>query len=311
MIDKPSEHEIGIIDIIQILLNHKYLIVITSTIFFIFSLFYAMNASDIYKSETVLSPNFNEKNTTSLNALGPLNPFSGIISSTPSATKTSIGLEVLKSRKFFFNLLANNEILIPLMASKGWDSVNKKLILNESIFSSQKNTWNFNTNSEDGSPTNLQAYEKFTEDFEVEKNLESGLITLSYEHQSPVFAKKMLDLLVEEVNEVTRNEDVAQAEKSIDYLYVQINNTQLVELRVQLFELIQKEIETIMLSKSNSEYLFKIIDPPIISEQPIKPNRLLIILLGTFLGFFMGIFAVLVNHILKSNNFNEKNYQQR
>jgi len=51
-----------------------------------------------------------------------------------------------------------------------------------------------------------------------------------------------------------------------------------------------------MLAKATPEYLFKTIDPAVVPELRVKPNRSLIAALGVLLGGMLGVLLVLIRH---------------
>lgn len=57
-----------------------------------------------------------------------------------------------------------------------------------------------------------------------------------------------------------------------------------------------------MLAKSREEYSFKIIDPPVVPEERIKPKRRLIVMLGFIIGFFLAVFFAFGKNYIKQNS---------
>ena len=63
-----------------------------------------------------------------------------------------------------------------------------------------------------------------------------------------------------------------------------------------------------MLAASNEDYVFKIIDPPIASEERSKPNRALICIIGVLIGFLLAVLTIFIVEYRKISN-NEKKVQ--
>ena len=124
---------------------------------------------------------------------------------------------------------------------------------------------------------------------------------MGIEHYSPFIAKQWLDWIILEINDLSRNDDMEQAEKSIKYLKDEIRVTNLTEIKEGISELIQSQVEKIMLAKVTPEYLFKIIDPPYVSEIKSGPSRALICILGFLLGLISGVLFVIIRHLTTSN----------
>ena len=113
---------------------------------------------------------------------------------------------------------------------------------------------------------------------------------------SPLIAQQWVTWLVDDINQAVKDQDVEEANRSIDYLKEQVANTALADLQTMFFELIQSQTETVMLAQVRPEYVFKTIDPAVVPEEKSKPKRALICVLGTMLGGMLGVVLVLIRH---------------
>ena len=282
----------------------KVTIIITTSIAAIIAVMFALSQPDIYKAQALLSPVSSEGGGIGglASKFGGLASLAGV-SLGGSADKTTMGIEVLQSRQFFAKFMADNDVLVPLMAAKEWDRSANSLIINPDIYNVETNTWlREATAPRQPQPSVQEAYKKFKQIIAVSQNKETGLVTLSIEHYSPYIAKQWVDTLIVAINETIREQDVAQAERSISYLKQQIQTTQLAELQVGFFELIQSQTETIMLANASPEYLFKTLDPAVVPELKAKPKRPLIAVLGTMLGGMLGVLIVLVRYFSRKDD---------
>ena len=57
-----------------------------------------------------------------------------------------------------------------------------------------------------------------------------------------------------------------------------------------------------MLASIADEYLFSIIDKPIVAERKIAPNRVFISIIGAILGFIIGLTYVLMLTFFREEN---------
>ena len=89
------------------------------------------------------------------------------------------------------------------------------------------------------------------------------------------------------------NKDVQRAENSLKYLNSQINQTSIPELKQVMAQLIKNEQQTIMLSQASPEYVFKVIDKPIVPELKFEPKRAIICIVGTISGFIITLLITL------------------
>ena len=102
-----------------------------------------------------------------------------------------------------------------------------------------------------------------------------------------------------EINNKFRLEDKKKASLSIEFLSNQIKGTSISEIKQALSRLVQIETQKLMLIESNEEYVFKVLDPPIVKEKKSSPNRAIIYMVGFLIGLFIGMIYALLNHFFK------------
>ena len=85
-----------------------------------------------------------------------------------------------------------------------------------------------------------------------------------------------------------------EADLSIQFLSLEAKKTNSETLRSLFYALIKSNTEKKMLAYSRPDYVFRVIDPPIIPEKKSYPSRSLIIIVGAFIGLFLSISYVLV-----------------
>lgn len=259
---------------------------------------------DIYRSDALLAPN-NQERGGGLSALaaqyGGLASLAGINLNGGQADKTALGLEILKSRKFISEYIERHDILVPLMAARGWDTESGELIIDPDDYDADAGQWIRNVSPpRKNTPSLQEAYEEFMDILSVSQNKKSGFVIVSIEHHSPKVAKQWVDWLIEDLNASTMRQDVAEAEQAIEYLNEQIEMTSLADLQSVFFNLIEEQTKTVMLAKVTKEYLLKTLDPAVVPEKKIKPKRALLVILSTFLAFLFALVLVLVIQATKS-----------
>lgn len=295
-----DDDEIDLKELFQVLWQGKLTIILTIVVASTIAVGVALSMPNIYRSEALLAPVSAESG-----GLGNLaSKFGGLASlagvSLPGGgggDKTTTGLEVLKSRVFFADFMAKHDVLVPLMATKGWNASNNQLIIDEDVFNTSTQQWVREAKPPRGSKPSVQeAHEAFVKLLSVSQDKETGFVTIGIEHYSPYVAQQWINALIEMINETIKAQDVTQAQRSIDYLEAQIASTQLAELQAGFFEMIQSQTETIMLANASPEYLFKTLDPAVVPELKAKPKRALICVLGALLGGMLGVLWVLIRH---------------
>ena len=105
-----------------------------------------------------------------------------------------------------------------------------------------------------------------------------------------------MEKISEFIESSVRARDVADAERSIEFLKGQSAENSLVSLNEVFSNLIEEQTKTIVLAHASEEYLFQVIEPPIISELKSSPNRSLICFFGLVLSGILSVLFVLVRH---------------
>ncbi len=275
----------------------KWLILVITSVFAVASVFYALQLPDIYESEVTLAP-AEDGSLKVPGQLGGLAALAGVnLGGMGGGDKTSLALEILKSRDFIGQFIEKNDLYIPIMAARGWDRSSNQLILDPEIYDINTKKWVRKVKEPfQSKPSNLETIEAFKKSFSVNQDEKTGIIKLSFKHYSPYIAKNLAYKLVKDINEDMRAKDTSQAERSISYLNSKISQTNLVDLRVMLFSLIEEQTQKLLLANVREEYVFKTLDHAIVNENKTEPNRILICFLGFMTSFFLSSVIVLIRH---------------
>jgi len=267
-------------------------ITICFVIFFFLSLIYAYSLNNIYKSEAIytVTPDSNTQNIPGVSAIASLTGIN--FNGSPVENKAAVVQQTIVSRAFLKHLISFDHIHASIMVSEGYDSENKRLLLDEKKYNTSQKKW-ISTK-----PSLHQTHEHYIgEVLSVDNDPTAGFITISVSHVSPIFAKDLLELIAQEINQLMRLRDLKEASDSIEYLQEEAEQTKLIEIKESINELIKAQLETKMLSNVRKDYVLKPIEPPYLPEVKNSPNRMLILLIGAFVGFMIGFLLVLVRSI--------------
>ncbi|MCP3429109.1 Wzz/FepE/Etk N-terminal domain-containing protein [Opacimonas viscosa] len=300
-----ADDEIDLKELFTALWAGKKIIIGTTFIASVLAVVFALSMPNIYRSEALLAPVGADGGGMSglASKFGGLASLAGVSLPGGGGDKTTMGIEVLKSRAFFAEFVNKYPVMVDLMAAKGWNSGSNTVLINSDVYDVDNKEWLREVDApRTPEPSVQEAHEVFKGLLSVSQDKESSFVTISVEHFSPYVAKQWVDWLVQEINNTIREQDVAQAQRSIDYLKEQIQATQLADLQAGFFELIQSQTETIMLANASPEYLFKTLDPAVIPELKAKPKRALICVLGAMLGGMLGVLVVLIRHFTANEN---------
>ena len=302
-----NEDEIDLRELFSVIWQGKWLIIAITAVFAIGSVIYAINQPNIYKSEALLAPAESEQGG-GLAALagqfGGLASMAGInLSGGGGVDKTQMAIEVMKSRQFTSQFIQRHKILPDLMAIDKWNMSDNSITYDEELYNLSANTWVRVVNAPfKPEPSMPEAYKEFTKFVSVNSAKDTGMVTVSVEHQSPAVAQQWVTWLVEDINKVMKKRDVAEANRSSEFLTKQIASTNVADIRSILYKLIEEQAKTIMFAEVRDEYVFKTIDPALVPEEKAGPKRALICVLGTMLGGMLAVMIVLIRNFINKED---------
>lgn len=291
-----ADDEIDLRELWNVIWQGKWIIIATTFVFAVASVVYALSLPNIYKSEALLAPV--EENSGGgfaglTSQFGGLAGLAGVNLGGGANDKTSLALEILRSREFATYFIQKHDILIDLMAGKRWDFSSRKLILDNEIYDADDKAWVRKVSPPRTSkPSMLEAYKVFSDIFIVERDKKTLFINASVQFVSPVLAKTWLEWIVTDINLVMKKRDVEEAKNSIEYLNQELAKTSVADMKKMFYQLIEEQTKIIMFAEVREEYMFGYIDGPVIPELKIKPRRALICMLGSFLGGMVGVAIV-------------------
>lgn len=305
----PTDHsdEIDLRELFKALWKGKWIIIATTMVFAIGSVLYALSLPNIYKADTLLAPAESSDGgglAKMAGQLGGLASLAGInLGSGGQSSKTDLAVSVMKSRQFIDDFIQRHDLLVPLMAAKGWDLEHNKLILDEDIYNAETGEWLREPEGLRGAkPSAQEAFEEFsTRVLTVTQDQESGLYTVSVQHYSPYVAQQWVTWLTEDINQVMRERAIEETSKNLNYLETQLQKTAVADMQSTFYKLIEEQTKSRMLAEVQEEFIFKIVDPAVVPEEKASPKRALICVIGTLLGGILSVAFVLVMSALRRN----------
>lgn len=304
--DVFSKNPDDVIDLRQVwraIWRGKWIVLGSIVTFSVASVFLALSLPNIYKAQALLAPS-DDANGGGLSRmagqLGGLASLAGInLGSAAGANKVSFAIEVLQSREFIGKFIEKHSILPALMAVKSWDANGNELIYDADLYDPKSHIWVRKVDPPRiPQPSFWEAFKVFRSILSVAQDSETGFVTVSIEHRSPHVAKDWVELLVRDVNSVMKARDVAEAQRSVDYLQKQLHGVSVADMRTVFYQLIEEQMKTIMLAEVRDEYVFSTIDAAVVAEEKIRPKRALICLLGVILGGAAGLLIILSKSLI-------------
>ena len=297
------DDKIDFFELVQNLWEDKWLISAITGFAAVISVLVALWLPNIYQATTLLKPQNAESGMGGLaRQYGGLASLAGIsLPSGDGQSKTQLALEVLKSKKFAYQFATRHEILPALFAPESFDWETGALSLDNDVYDPAEGGWVREVDPpRTAAPSPEEVHTLWNETISVSEDKDSGFVSLSLKHRSPVYAKEWLDLLVVDINEALRSQDLAESERAVAYLEGQLKQTNVAEIRELLAGLLRSHMESRMMATVEPNYAFSVIDPPTVPELKSEPKRALICVLGTLLGGMLGVVFSLVRRALRS-----------
>lgn len=270
----------------KVLIDSRSFIFIFVSIVTLFSLAYSLSMDNIYRATSILVTTQGTAQSSSSSPAASLASLAGISLGPGDASndKGSQALKVLESRLFIINFLSSSDLIPEIMAEERWNSSTKTLSYS-SDFDPTSRTWLRNE------PREMDTYREFISNhLQVFKDIESGFISISVKHISPLHADIILRELIKGINNHMREIDLASADNAISYLTAQLQQTNINEIRNVLSNVIQDQIQTKMLANVNEEYIFRVLDPSRMPDRKFSPRRSAIIMIAFAISFFSVVF---------------------
>lgn len=283
----------GVIDYFRVNFVPIFSITLISALF---SIWFALSIVNEYRSTATLIPASmgEQSNQGTLSALGEM---AGLNTSGDGLANNLIGKELFKSQSFINKFFTENNLVVDLMAAKGWNQETDKLIIDEKIFSDGK--W---LRPSKGlikpEPSAEEIQMKFSSKFSYAQERDK-VILVTYVSYSPTNAQKVLSQIIQAVNNEVRQRDIAEAISSRDYLIQEFNETKQINVQTLIANLIEDEIKDIKLAEVKEDYVFTVVDTPSIPISRYGVPRSLICFLITLSGFFLSLVFVIIKNLYK------------
>jgi len=275
-----SDDEVSLLELWIILWRSRWLIIGVTAVFAALSIPYALMQEEWFSASTLLAP-AKERSTSGLTRqLGGLIGLAGV---TVGGGGNVEPLAILQSRDFLASFIEEQNLLKVLFSAQ-WDP--------------QTSSWL--VDSPEDEPDMRDAVEYFKKNIiSVGEDSVTGLVTLAVNWTDPELAAKWANLLVDRLNENLRDRELAEAEANVNYLQVELGETNIVTLQQSIGRLLEAELQKVMLARGNAEFAFRVIDRAQTPKTRFKPNRRLIVVLATFLGGMLSVLFVFTRHAFK------------
>jgi uncharacterized protein involved in exopolysaccharide biosynthesis len=242
----------------------------------------AVTTRNVYRAYTVLAPaSSGESGGLLKSVLGQAGGLASLIDiNAKDNDPTTEAIAVLQSRKFIQDFIVERNLL-PEIARNG--------------FQGEFGHW---LPGASRAPTLWRGYDYFKKHIlDVEKDKSTPLVTVRIDWSNREEAADWANDLVRRLNMQMRDRAIAEAEKSISYLNVELDKTSVLPLRESIYKLIENDIKQKTIANVRNDYVFRVVDPALVpdAKEKVKPYRAVYVITGVLSGFLLGVFALLMS----------------
>ena len=236
-----EDDRIDLQELFSFLWEGRKIIVISTTICFLSSIFLALSLNHYYKSTATLS--VIEAVSGGGGNIGGFAQMAGI-SIQQMGIKGPRFINTIRSRAFLKHLISIDENILPaLAAAENYDVESKKLVLNPEIYDAANKKWLI------PEPNYLKYYPTYMRMLYTDYHDMRRIIDLELQHISPKFAKEFLDIVIREGDKMLRDFDMQVSIDSLEYLNVELAETKLLNIKSSLNQMILSQMQTKMMTQ--------------------------------------------------------------
>ena len=293
--NQTFEDEIDLKELVGVLWKSKFLIISLTALISISSIIISLMMTNYYTSESVLIAR-DQQDSSSLSDFSGVASLVGVDLSGEGASVFKV-MEIIQSREFVRHLITFENVLPSLMAAESFDASSQQINFDPEIFDAESNTWTREPGVNGNTiPSYLEAHREYSDMLSIVKDKLTGLISIKFEHISPVFANDFLSLIIQEANNLNREIDVDATTKALAYLKGELSQTPQIEIKKSISKLIENQLETRMMASIYDDYILIPLEPPFVPDKKSRPIRSLIVILSTLIAGMLSVIYVLVNH---------------
>ena len=270
---EPPKPSVPIAKLIGVVLGGWRIWLVTGFVGGLIGVALALTMTREYRSSTVVSIDTQES------GLGS-GLMSGQLSGIASLAGLSLGgvnrrleyLAVLESRVLADRFIAENNLKLQFFA-KDWDATNKR-------WTSKK------------APTEDDAYRYFSSRVcSIDEDRRTSLVTVSMQWHDRNAAANWANQYIQRANDLLRARAMQEASSSLEFLDRELVKASSIEIRQAMFQLVEAQKKQQMLATVRKDFIFHIIDPPVVSavDEFVKPRRALIAMTCGFAGGALGV----------------------
>jgi LPS O-antigen subunit length determinant protein (WzzB/FepE family) len=141
------------------------------------------------------------------------------------------------------------------------------------------------------------------------KDRQTNFLTISIISNNPADAYNLLIKLKEDLQEYVRLKDIKDAERNIDGAINEIPKVNNLDAREAISNFIQNQVAKLLFAKNSKDYVFKVIENPVLPQKKDSPSRALLsaifLLFAVIIWLIHVMFAIYVFNKFPKVNFSK------
>jgi uncharacterized protein involved in exopolysaccharide biosynthesis len=281
MLDLGLEHRAdtgGLLALWQTLWRGKLLIIVASAIVGLVAIAYSLLAEKWYRAELLMiaadSPIDRGGLADQLGGLGGIASLAGFTLGSKSSAEP---LGILQSRQFIGDFIKVHQ-LMPVLFPEDFN------VAGQCRWAAKSDC-----------PDKHDAFKLFSQRvLNVTTDKKTGFVTVSVEWTDPTVAATWANSLIDTLNERMRQRALQEAEASVGYLKVEMEQARVVPLQQSIGRLLQNELQRAVLARVTKEFAFRVLDRAEAPKWRVWPKRAQLVAFAVFLAGLLSSIVVLV-----------------
>lgn len=278
-----DDDEISLVDLLRVLLRHKWLIFAITFMCTAGAVAYALVTTPIYRADVRFTLVLDREN----------------------AWFARSSASTLESRQFIIGFITERN-LKPILFPENWDPERKNWIVGDSSLVARikrillpDGKGESSEQLTRGEPTMWDAYNRFYEALTVIDDSKTGLVTVQVDWKDPKLAAKWANALFDRLKTERRQKLIKESERAIQDLSEQVQQGSLANLNTVFYGIIKEHISNISRAKASGQFPFELIDPAVPPQHRISPKRTRLVIVGFFIGLILGMLAAFLQHFVR------------
>jgi hypothetical protein len=280
-LDSNNQDSLNIKFLISLIQNNIKLIFGCAVIPAILVSIWSLQLPNLYTAITVLNTEDSESQAFSTGGEGL--SLGGLRLGGGKTTKSDEAIEVIKSLKFFNEVILSNYPIEYFTGSVTWEKETNQLTIEANAINDVQ-----------------AAHRNFVGGIlGIGINEATGFTSISITHVSPYVATDITNTIVKSINQLFRDKETTKAEVSYQFMQSKVETTLISEIRSAFADIMKIQLQKLAYIESSEDYVFQTLSPAFPPNIKSGPFRSIFVLVAFFMG---GLFGIIISYLRSSEN---------